>query len=316
MSSLVIFKLSLALSFMLFTLSFCTLMVPSSLLLIMKLCTLGVRNRTCTGMNADLWQCIWAVATFRGVDLSSRWVKSHCDTNPAWISARSIPACDVIGNCCADSLADRGAGIAALPSALVSKVLGSHSLLQKVQLRLVSVLRFVLVHFPRTAALSAPARTTPRHVGPQLSWFVLMSSHSVVLHSCGATCSVCLQGIRSSVSSDLRHWLLSRCPGTPFDPSQIDGHGTSRYLPDGMSVWIACRRIHSSHCLRVFRGLFYCVICGRMAGTRLYRLVSPCPGKSTYSGRRSQSALSHGNLPWGLRTWPSQRTAKGMRLLL
>ena len=56
----------------------------------------------------------------------------------------------------------------------------------------------------RAAAETAPPIPGARPSGPQLSWFVLMSPHTVVLHPCGATCSCCLQGIHTSSAHAVR----------------------------------------------------------------------------------------------------------------
>ena len=170
--------------------------------------------------------------------------------------------------------ATRGDNLASLPASLLSSLLQSYALVQLVQLRLVSILKHVVRVCPRDT-VRMRRDICPPPVSPALSWFVLMSQNSVLLHSAGATCSRCLQGIRSLSPPVLKKWIFSPYAGAPPEVENALNHGSSACVPSGMAVCICGRFVHSSHLLRVLRGLFYCLHCGHMASSRLHCLADP-----------------------------------------
>ena len=60
--------------------------------------------------------------------------------------------------------------------------------------------------------------------------------------------------------------------------------------------------------MEVYRGLFFCANCGRVASERPRLLLTPCPGFALPSGQHCIVALRAGRRPWGVARWPSERS--------
>ena len=109
-------------------------------------------------------------------------------------------------------------------------------------------------------------------------------------------------------------FLASPClPVLELDPlaSVTCFEGKPVCIPAGTEVWLTGRRVHPSHRLIHYRGLFACTVCGAMGSSKLRQLLLPCPGLFIASGRRAIARLRLGILPWGLTHWPDQVSGPG-----
>ena len=85
-------------------------------------------------------------------------------------------------------------------------------------------------------------------------------------------------------------------------------------VPQSLSVRIAGRVLHSSHKLRVYRHLYFCTECGKIAGIRVQQLADLCKplqvsdlsGRQVPAGTRNLRRLAQGELPFGSPFWPDQ----------
>ena len=69
-------------------------------------------------------------------------------------------------------------------------------------------------------------------------------------------------------------------------------------LDDGQRVRLLGTALHRSHTLWIYKGLYFCNTCGRVASTKSQQLLRKCPGFATTSGRATVSALMAGRKPW------------------
>ena len=76
-------------------------------------------------------------------------------------------------------------------------------------------------------------------------------------------------------------------------------------VPQGVEVLTGKHHLHSSHELRVFKGLYYCTRCGCYASSAPKRLKSECLGLGK-AGRAVLARIQGGLLPPGLRAWPDE----------
>ena len=114
------------------------------------------------------------------------------------------------------------------------------------------------------------------------------------------TCSIC-KTVAPSGAAQLSKVLASECiPVAVRQEAQITG-----------SVRISGQSTHSSHKLRVYRGLYFWSLCGGLGNVQLRKLAVPCLGKALkgYFGESCKVAIANDRLPIykGLDTWPEDR---------
>ena len=272
----------------------------------------GITHRTTTGELADLWTHLWKLVTDKGLTVHARWVKSHIDKHPdAFTQFPQLTARDVVGNSCADALADRGAAYAEIDINDANPYLYLTATLTRVQLRLIAILRYLVTTYPRTR--TDPTRDptgVPPHPTPTLQSAVLRSTHVITNDGSRLRCLRCLSTQPAKNSLTVRHWLASPCATClPLGSQGIGAElgGDRRIpLPRRFTVRYGMRSSHVSHWLTTLKGLVFCSRCGLWAGQRLRRLASPCSAPTT-SGSLALKRITRGQLPWGLREWPEQR---------
>ena len=112
------------------------------------------------------------------------------------------------------------------------------------------------------------------------------------------------------------NWLVSPCTPNWVVLGAIRLSSNSPVdLDSRVRVLILGRAIHASHDLAVYRGLFFCKSCGRVASARLKALWHVCPKEATKAGSGVISALQKGQRPWGLSSWPDRRPIKDVSFI-
>ena len=132
------------------------------------------------------------------------------------------------------------------------------------------------------------------------------SKHTLVMLGRSWHCSKCLEH-RHCDSPVLAEWFATDC--TPFVGVALARRvGLSRPCNslDGAEVYAGRHLLHQSHAMALFRGLYYCKHCGYYASSAPQRLKQPCGGMSA-QGRAMIARIQRGELPPGLRSWPSER---------
>ena len=130
----------------------------------------------------------------------------------------------------------------------------------------------------------------------------LQTQHRPVFLGESVSCVACLAGCAGSFA-DRSQWLGTHCTGIP-EPLEVRKIRTPNKVPQGGQVWVAGVRVHDSHNLFVYRGLYFCRACGFLAGHRVDRLRAPCVKVPTEQGRRNLARLARGQLPHGTPCWP------------
>ena len=80
-------------------------------------------------------------------------------------------------------------------------------------------------------------------------------------------------------------------------------------------VFVGAVALDQAHDLKVFRGLYYCLRCGCIAGIAVQLLRKPCRGWSTEEGRRTLARLGKGLLPRKMISWPDAGDVESRILL-
>ena len=264
---------------------------------------LDVRSR-----NLDLWAALFALVRSRPGRVALLWVKAHCLDDPSLIRSYCVPFEHVIGNACADVLADRGAGLAAAAGDDVYAYRRLSLLVHRIQTRRVAVLHHLVVHFPREMSGSRPLSRPPRL---PLSGHALASQHVAIVVGSRWLCAACGCGLAAGASRvQVLEWFATACcPNRRAAVLHLDsvlGSSACRpvFVPAACPVVLKDVLVHSSHRLFVFRGVFCCSVCGHLAGHHLRLLRAVCPGVALESGRRNVARLRAGLLPWGVKAWP------------
>ena len=101
------------------------------------------------GDNYDLWSRLWAAIARKSLNFQVKWVKAHGLEHPKFIVKHDLDLYRLVGNACADKLADRAAEAAQIDAATASPVLKLLSKTQAVQIRLLAVLSQIIRDNPR-----------------------------------------------------------------------------------------------------------------------------------------------------------------------
>ena len=224
----------------------------------------------------DLWRTLWEeLEGRRGFKVQK--VKAHLkqeDVHRGIISQEAFDA-----NNMADDLAGKAAERHQFPSHVYREMEERDSLARKVQLRLATILMEV------ASESSKPSREERQQLAAQraadrearLRAALRGTGHAVQPAGLRFLCRVCKT---SRARRTAPRWLESQCPGPPGP------------------------RVHSSHRVRVLRGLKWCVRCGAWCTRRPVKLAAVCLGRPSLSGRRARKLLRQGRRPPGCRQWP------------
>ena len=120
-----------------------------------------------------------------------------------------------------------------------------------------------------------------------------------------AMCAKCGGSVHGDVAN-IRRWMLSECGGTEFTALLFKAGGQPVKVPAGMQIQVASKTLHSSHDLYVYKHLYFCNDCGKVAGLRVVQLGGACvPVPKTTTGVRNLRRIRQGLLPYGTPFWPS-----------
>ena len=270
------------------------------------------RQACLASSNSDLWLRLWDVLGSREVCLEMIWVKGHTDDVDVANRYLALPI-DIFGNSCADRLAER-ASIQYQVSMQDSMTLRWHyAVVKRIQARAVIILSHVMQGRARVAA-------APKQPRPQLQTLAasaMQSQHCVTALAGILQCTRCLQ--RSPArAKGIREWLrTSCCPDRSMLRSITVGTTKPAALSPGTVVHVGKRELHTSHSLHVFRGLYFCQMCGYTASLKAQNLVKPCSGPGPEAeGIKRAIRIRQGKLPSGLTQWPNDAEARSSLIYL
>ena len=142
---------------------------------------------------------------------------------------------------------------------------------------------------------------------------IFLSNHVPIFGHKAVQCAKC-GDFASGSHTALLQWLSSACRGDDYSQMLGKSQAQPMPVPSCLSVRIAGRVLHDSHRLRVYRHLYYCTECGKIAGIRVQQLADPCRplevsdlmGRQVPAGTRNLRRLAKGELPFGSPCWPDQ----------
>ena len=116
----------------------------------------------------------------------------------------------------------------------------------------------------------------------------------------------------------IRSWLLSPCISNghvAFD-SVTRGRCAAAPYPVNMVRPVVCGvQLHESHKFAVFKGMWFCVVCGKIGGNTVIKLREVCTRGASMWGKRMLRALAEGLLPNGVSHWPEDALRKSAFVL-
>ena len=264
------------------------------------------------GINAALWYEIGKLWQKYEGAITVRKTKAHIDEK-TFCSEPSLCEEDFIGNFLADRLVARGAAERKVTDAQVCVANSIRGRTVNILKRMVAVQKlFVERHgvaeegmrpdrLPRSLTIVQAAVRDTKHsleVCPTAARFVKQLPHRVECVECG-----------SSVSRDgaVVSWLRSECSRPEMCPSAL----TPELEKPKKLVRVGRSDLHSSHNLRVFKGLFFCVRCGAYAtASGCVQKESPkflckeCSGVKTRATEGYIRRLARGLPPRTDMSWP------------
>ena len=101
--------------------------------------------------NSDIWQVLWDKLAARSGRVCLYCVKAHAAESEAMYLKYQPSAVHVVGNACADMLADFGARLCGVEPKVTDQVLSSMSLVHLIQKRMVAIIVPLLVARPKIA---------------------------------------------------------------------------------------------------------------------------------------------------------------------
>ena len=241
------------------------------------------------------------MADSKPINFTLRWVKAHAATTEI-MQKYNVQPWEVIGNCTADALADRGATLAEVWSHDSAGVLYYYSLVRQIQARAVVILSTIMQNRLSSVTGRKAIANTLKAIPP--SGQLLNIAHSFTSYEGVLQCCMCLQ--RAPV--DLRSrklWLCTPCrPDRELFRTLYCASIRPTPIPVGKEVVVGRTKLHSDHRIVVYRGLYYCLHCGCTASSKPQRLSSPCTERGENAVKRVL-ALKRGKLPSGYPAWPN-----------
>ena len=251
-------------------------------------------------VHADLWDAVWQILETRDIQLTLRWCKGHAE-EPEVMVRYQVPAWDVFGNLCADAMANRGAEKAEVSGQDGLTVLWHYSLVRRIQSRAIVVLTSVLEG--RSAAARRAKR--PREVKPTKVAQIMQSKHQITVNGCTLHCHRCHKSSPHEPKARAQ-WLASECvPNYSLIRSIKIGDTKPMEVPKNQVVEIGRSVVHHSHALAIYRGIYFCTLCGYHGSAKLQMLVRECTRMATPAARSRVRALRRGTLPSNLACWPA-----------
>ena len=145
-----------------------------------------------------------------------------------------------------------------------------------------------------------------------LSRVLFLSAHTPILGFKSGLCARCGSFVRGT-TDNLRQWLLSPCEGNDYAELLENSVGKPVAVPPQYRVKVAGVALHESHTLQVYKHLYFCVDCGKVAGHRVQQLGEACSplgqgvvwGRQVPTGVRNLRRIRQGLTPQGTPYWPS-----------
>ena len=272
------------------------------------------KARCLNSENSDLWSMLWSHIDAGGINVTLVWTKGHVDTVQV-MEDYHVSRMSLVGNTYADALANRAADLAQVATQDSMTCLWHFSAVRHIQARCVAILMATMPQ-RRQLLLTRPVRDKiPRAVS--VMGCAISTQHRLLAFSKTLHCYVCHKH-SSSTAAGRRQFLQSPC-NVNHDLVNAIFLGRARpiSIPQGTKVQVGRRALHDSHQLHVYRGLYFCGLCGYSAATKAQMLVDKCEVRGKAAKQRV-SRLFNGNLPSGLANWPNEvsDTKPGASLLL
>ena len=260
--------------------------------------------RTCA--NSDLWLELFSLLHERNVMLQLQWSKGHADNTKVFLQYNVTPR-NLLGNLIADQLAAIGAktGEVSMQDAMNTK--WHLALVKRIQARAIVILMATQVKATKKEA--RPKLPKVRKVTTE--GLSLVSSHRFTAISKTLHCYVCL---RHSAPTREGRALFLRSP-CKVDIEMVDaiflGSRKPTAMPTHREVQVGRSKLHASHKLNVYRGLYFCAVCGYYAFAKPQKLALPCTERGMAALSRTRR-LRDGLLPSGLLRWPNDPDRHGI----
>ena len=264
-------------------------------------------RKKCLGAaNADLWALIYQkLDSTTGMRLTLRWTKGHANDIQVYQQYNVSPR-DLLGNLCADRLAERGAegGQVTLQDAMCFK--WHLSIVRQIQARAI----VILLQLSQRKPLQNRPPPRKRLKNIPAAGLVLATQHTITCYGQTLQCNTCLK--HSPASEKGRKWFLQ-------SPCQVDRDlvraitvGTTKptVVPPGKQVRVGNAKLHSTHALKVYRGLYFCAKCGYHASAKAQYLSKPCDPHDSNVAMQRVIRLHAGKLPSGLKAWPNDQASR------
>ena len=199
----------------------------------------------------------------------------------------------MIGNACADVLAERGAILGEPTLQERVDVLWFHSQVRRIQMRLALVVQKAVL---QKRGVVEQAVSQRRLILP-MGWALLRTKHTAQQSRCWLWCLTC--GVRVSKTNHkaVVQWLYSAC---------------SDLVPRAHLVVRLGVASHVTHAISYHRGVWFCKLCGRYAIQKVVSLQHPCPKVPLMSGVRLLDRIQKDKLPWGIYRWPDDGGGGGI----
>jgi len=240
--------------------------------------------------NQDLWKRLRAALAARKAPFELVWSRAHAEAKR--IVDGVVKAEDAVANYLADALAARAADEEQVGEAEASKVLRARTLTQKIQHRAAAAIQL-------QGSRPKPQKAKQAFPPNLVVMAAISSGHELEeLPSGGYRCVSC-EHFSLRGAAKLKAWLAEGCekPGpvaSSAQPQAVAAHG----------------KLHQSHNLAAYKGLYFCDRCGAYGSGRPRRLLESCrpPAPGTEGPKRhlgyAARLTPQGKLPAGLLSWP------------
>ena len=253
-------------------------------------------------VNHDLWAQLWSLIEQKALSVNMFWIKGHATVEN--ILQHDLAPVDVAGNFCADALANSASVVAEVWPHDVANITWYYAIVRRVQARAVAVLSSTVSTRKLTVKCQVPtvARSLPE---PSNVGAAILSQHKLCRVGADWHCNLCIQSMNER-SPLFREWLASPCdPDSSLVRTLQAGNSRPTRLSASSAIVIGRQPVHGSHELHVYRGLYFCRLCGYHAHAAARRLAAACLGRTAPGAARRARTLLSGKLPSGLAAWPN-----------
>ena len=258
--------------------------------------------------NSDLWRRLWVLLSEKSMQLHVTWSKGHAD-NVETFTSYNVTLRNLFGNLCADRLANMGAEAGQVYAQDAANLRWHYALVKKVQARAVVILSATMQRASTLVRQPKPPKLPRLTTAAQ----ALASSHMVTVMSRTLHCYRCFKQSLPT-SAGRKHFLATTCrPDAELLATMSLGNTRPITLPKEKVVSIGTSKLHNTHSLCVFMGLYFCTQCGYHASVKAQHLTKACTERGPAAAKRA-NRIKRGKLPSGLTCWPNQSPGKGQIL--